>query len=429
MKILVGLSGGVDSAVAAYLLKQQGHDVTCAFMRNWDSLVNNDIKGNDQAYDDVCPQEADFNDAKAVAKLLDLPLQRVDFIKEYWDEVFTNFIEENKKGRTPNPDILCNKYIKFDHFLDYALQQGFDYVATGHYAKVVHSDNESLMYKACDKNKDQTYFLAQISRFALQHTLFPLADLQKPEIREIAKQLNLSIATKKDSTGICFIGERHFREFMQNYLPAQAGDIVNVKNGEVLKQHVGVFFYTLGQRKGLDIGGAYGPWFVVGKNVEKNILYVANGNDDDWLVSDRCDVSNCNWFVDFEGGAYGPWFVVGKNVEKNILYVANGNDDDWLVSDRCDVSNCNWFVDFEGSKPACAKFRYRQQDIPVTLEKVDDTHVKVIYPQGVKAVTPGQQAVFYEGDCVLGGGVIDTIYRNNISLDERINQHLCQIKQ
>ena len=382
MKILVGLSGGVDSAVAAYLLKQQGHDVTCAFMRNWDSLVNNDIKGNDQAYDDVCPQEADFNDAKAVAKLLDLPLQRVDFIKEYWDEVFTNFIEENKKGRTPNPDILCNKYIKFDHFLDYALQQGFDYVATGHYAKVVHSDNESLMYKACDKNKDQTYFLAQISRFALQHTLFPLADLQKPEIREIAKQLNLSIATKKDSTGICFIGERHFREFMQNYLPAQAGDIVNVKNGEVLKQHVGVFFYTLGQRKGLDIGGAY-----------------------------------------------EPWFVVGKNVEKNILYVANGNDDDWLVSDRCDVSNCNWFVDFEGSKPACAKFRYRQQDIPVTLEKVDDTHVKVIYPQGVKAVTPGQQAVFYEGDCVLGGGVIDTIYRNNISLDERINLHLCQIKQ
>ena len=382
MKILVGLSGGVDSAVAAYLLKQQGHDVTCAFMRNWDSLVNNDIKGNDQAFDDVCPQEADWNDAKAVANKLGLPLQRVDFIKEYWDEVFTNFIEENKKGRTPNPDILCNKYIKFDHFLKYALDQGFDYVATGHYAKVKHTDNGSYMFKAKDQNKDQTYFLAQISKDALSHALFPLADLEKGEIREIAKKLDLSIATKKDSTGICFIGERHFREFMQNYLPAQSGDIVNVVTGEVLKQHVGVFFYTLGQRKGLDIGGAY-----------------------------------------------GPWFVVGKDVEKNILYVANGNDDQWLVSDRCDVSGCNWFVDFEGELDACAKFRYRQQDIPVKLIKTDDTHVKVIYPQGVKAVTPGQQAVFYKNDCVLGGGVIDTIYQDNISLDERINQHLCQIKQ
>lgn len=382
MKVLVGLSGGVDSAVAAYLLKLQGHDVTCAFMRNWDSLINNDIQGNDTAYDDVCPQEADFNDAKAVAKKLGLPLQRVDYIKEYWDEVFSNFIEENKKGRTPNPDILCNKYIKFDHFLKYALDQGFDYVATGHYAKVVHDENGSHMYKACDNNKDQTYFLAQISRFALSKTLFPLADLTKPEIRQMALDLDLSIAKKKDSTGICFIGERHFRQFMQNYLPAQAGDIVDIKTGTVLKQHIGVFFYTVGQRKGLDIGGAY-----------------------------------------------GPWFVVGKDVEKNILYVANGNDEDWLVSDRCDVSGCNWFEDFDTPIQACAKFRYRQADIPVTLEKIDDSHVRVIYPQGVKAVTCGQQAVFYKDNLVLGGGVIDEVYRNDISIQERINAHLCQIKK
>ena len=383
MKILVGLSGGVDSAVAAYLLKAQGHDVTCAFMRNWDSFTNNDIKGNDSAFDEVCPQEQDFNDAKSVAQKLGLPLQRVDYIKEYWDEVFSVFLKESEKGRTPNPDILCNKYIKFDHFLKYALDQGFDYVATGHYAKVVHNANGSFMYKAKDLNKDQTYFLSQISRFALNHALFPLADLTKPEIREIASRLDLSIATKKDSTGICFIGERHFRDFMQNYLPATPGDIVDVTSGKVLKQHQGVFFYTLGQRKGLDIGGAYGPWFVVGKDIEKNILYVANGSDDKWLVSDKCDVSDTNWFVDL---------AIGQTI-------------------KC-----------------CAKFRYRQNDNDVTITKVDENHVVVEYPQGIKAVTPGQQAVFYDHDLVLGGGTIDTIYSNQLSLDERIQNHLCHLK-
>ena len=382
MKILVGLSGGVDSAVAAYLLKAQGHDVTCAFMRNWDALVNNDVKGNDSAFDEICPQEADFNDAKAVAAKLGLPLQRVDYIKEYWDEVFTYFIDESAKGRTPNPDILCNKYIKFDHFLKYALDQGFDYVATGHYAKVIHDENGSRMYKAKDQNKDQTYFLSQISRFALSHALFPLADLIKPQIREIATKLDLTIATKKDSTGICFIGERHFRQFMQNYLPAKPGDIVDVTSGKVLKQHQGVFFYTLGQRKGLDIGGAYGPWFVVGKDVARNILYVANGKDEQWLVSTRCDVSDVNWFVDIPNGT---------------------------------TMHCQ------------AKFRYRQQDNDVTITKVDDSHVTVTYPQGIKAVTPGQQAVFYDQDLVLGGGTIDTIYNEELSLDERIANHLCHL--
>lgn len=383
MKVLVGLSGGVDSAVAAYLLKAQGHDVTCAFMRNWDSFTNNDIKGNDTAFDEVCPQEKDFNDAKAVADKLALPLQRVDYIKEYWDEVFSVFLKESEKGRTPNPDILCNKYIKFDHFLQYALDQGFDYVATGHYAKVIHDANGSFMYKAADLNKDQTYFLAQISRFALAHTLFPLADLTKPQIREIAAKLDLPIATKKDSTGICFIGERHFRDFMQNYLPATPGDIVDVTSGKVLKKHQGVFFYTLGQRKGLDIGGAYGPWFVIGKDIEKNILYVANGNDDNWLISTSCDVSDTNWFVDLPVGQ---------------------------------------------SKKCAAKFRYRQNDNDVTIIKVDENHVKVEYPQGIKAVTPGQQAVFYDQGMVLGGGTIDTIYYQGISLDERIQNHLCHLK-
>ena len=272
-KILLGLSGGVDSAVAAYILKEQGYDVICAFMRNWDAYANNDILGNPTIQDDVCPQEQDYMDAKAVADQLKLPLLRVDFVKEYWDDVFSTFLKEYERGRTPNPDILCNKYIKFDAFMKFAQKQGFDTVATGHYARVKHEAEESILLRGKDSNKDQTYFLCQISQEALSHTVFPIGELAKQEVRHIADQLHLdSVATKKDSTGICFIGERNFRQFLKNYLPMQDGDIVNIADLQVLGRHSGVMYYTIGQRKGLGIGGTKGPWFVVGKDDKKNIL-------------------------------------------------------------------------------------------------------------------------------------------------------------
>ena len=228
-KVIVGLSGGVDSAVAAYLLKKQGHEVIGAFMRNWDSLANNDILGNN--WDgDICPQEVDYLDAKKVADKLGIPLLRVDFIKEYWDYVFTYFIEEYKKGRTPNPDVLCNKYIKFDAFLKFAMSHGAEYIATGHYARM----ENGQMKKGLDNNKDQTYFLCLLNQAQLDKTMFPIGDLEKKEVRRIAKELDLAVATKKDSTGICFIGERDFRKFLQNYIPAQPGKIIDKNNGDVV---------------------------------------------------------------------------------------------------------------------------------------------------------------------------------------------------
>ncbi len=377
MKILVGLSGGVDSAVAAYLLKKQGHDVSGAFMRNWDSAANNDVLGNPTLENDICPQEEDYNDAKKVAELLDIPLLRVDFIKEYWDDVFVSFLEEYKKGRTPNPDILCNKYIKFDAFFEFARKQGFENVATGHYAKVVHEENQSILKKATDLNKDQTYFLAQVNKEALNTTYFPLGDISKPEVREIANELKLNVANKKDSTGICFIGERNFKQFLQNYLPAKDGNIIDISTKEVVGRHGGVMYYTIGQRKGLGIGGDQGRWFVIGKNVSTNELYVTNSNATQWLNSDSCLVSGVNWL---------------KDVDMPIN--------------------------------ACAKFRYRQQDNPVTIEKFNDNLVLVKYPQQVSSVTPGQQAVFYQGDVCLGGGVIEQTFLNGVDSQELIKERL-----
>lgn len=379
MKVLLGLSGGVDSAVAAYKLKEAGYDVTCAFMRNWDAYANNDIMGNPTIQDDVCPQEQDYMDAQAVADKLGLELLRVDFVKEYWDYVFSSFLDEYKKGRTPNPDILCNKYIKFDSFLKFAMENGFDMVATGHYAQVDHSDGESKLLRGADNNKDQTYFLCQISQEALSKTLFPIGNIEKSEVRRIANELDLVIANKKDSTGICFIGERNFRAFLQNYLPAKDGNIIDIDTLEVVGKHVGVLYYTIGQRKGLGIGGSKGPWFVVGKNVELNELYVCNGDENDWLYSDSCLVSGVNWFSS------------NKPLE---------------------TISCS------------AKFRYRQKDNDVTIKFIDDTTVKVDFNNAVSSVTCGQEAVFYDGMICLGGGVIDNVYKNGIDINEKIMEYV-----
>ncbi len=375
-KILLGLSGGVDSAVAAYILKEQGYDVTCAFMRNWDAYANNDILGNPTIQDDVCPQEQDYMDAKAVADKLDLPLLRVDFVKEYWDDVFTVFLKEYERGRTPNPDILCNKYIKFDAFMKFAHQQGFDTVATGHYARVNHKGAESMLLRGKDSNKDQTYFLCQISQAALSHAVFPIGELTKQEVRRIADELQLeSVAQKKDSTGICFIGERNFRQFLKNYLPMQEGNIVNIADLQTIGKHSGVMYYTIGQRKGLGIGGTKGPWFVIGKDVKRNVLYVANGDDKEWLLSTSCIVSNVNWF-----SKHKP----------------------------------------QGDYACTAKFRYRQTDHEVSLRFVDDSTVFVSYPNGVMSVTAGQEAVFYQEENCLGGGVIDEVFIHDISIEQKI---------
>ncbi len=379
-KVLLGLSGGVDSAVAAYLLKKDGYDVTCAFMRNWDSLANNDILGNPTIGEDVCPQEQDYLDAKSVADKLGLQLLRVDFVKEYWDHVFTKFLEEYKRGRTPNPDILCNKYIKFDAFLNFAIQNGFDMVATGHYARVRHDESESIMLRGKDNNKDQTYFLCQLSQEALSHTYFPIGTLEKQEVRKIAEELNLtSVSKKKDSTGVCFIGERNFRQFLQNYLPSKSGHIVDINTLDVVGEHIGVLYYTIGQRKGLGIGGSLGPWFVVGKDVEKNILYVCNGDENEWLYSDSCIVSNVNW-----------------------------------------ISGERPINEYQCS----AKFRYRQKDHNVSIHFIDTNTVFVKSKHPIASVTCGQEAVFYNQEVCLGGGVIEEVFQNGVSIQEHIQRRV-----
>jgi len=379
MKILVGLSGGVDSAVAAYLLKKQGHEVECAFMRNWDSLTNNDILGNPTLDEAVCTQEQDYNDALDVATKLDLKLHRIDFIQEYWDDVFSVFLSEYALGRTPNPDILCNKYIKFNAFFKFAQTLGFEAVATGHYARVLHHEGYSELLKGKDPSKDQSYFLCQIDQTALQKTYFPLGELEKHEVRQIALELGLSVAQKKDSTGICFIGERNFRQFLANYLPAKAGNIIHLEDKTILGRHTGVLYYTLGQRKGLDISAHKGPWFTVGKDIHKNELYVVAGETNPWLKSDACRINQLNWF----------------------------NPVDLSLPLQC-----------------FAKFRYRQTDQAVLIQRLPSGDLDVTYLQGIAAVTPGQEAVFYQGDVCLGGGVIQTIYQQGISYEERIEEAL-----
>lgn len=362
-KVVVGMSGGVDSSVSAILLQKQGYEVIGLFMRNWDSLADGELDGPTTSTGQ-CPQEADYDDAKAVCDKLGIPLYRKDFVKEYWDYVFTYFLDELKNGRTPNPDIMCNKYIKFDMFAKEARKLGADYIATGHYARM----NNGHLLRGIDRNKDQTYFLSQVSKEQLENVLFPVGDMEKKDVRKIAEEYDLITAKKKDSTGICFIGERNFKNFLKNYLPNQPGDVINIDTNEVIGKHIGLMNYTIGQRKGLNIGGTKDKMFVVGKDLEKNVLYICLGEDNDYLISTSCLVDNINY--------------LGDEKLENVT----------------------------------AKFRYRQEDIPVHLEWLENGEVLVRYEQGVKSVTPGQACVFYNKEECLGGGIIKEVRKNDKKL-------------
>ena len=370
-KVIVGLSGGVDSAVACLLLKQQGYEVEGMFMRNWDSTLNNDVLGNPNDINDVCPQEKDYMDAVETARLLDIPLHRVDFVDEYWNNVFQYFIDEYNKNRTPNPDILCNKEIKFKCFLEKANELGCDYIAMGHYARVIHEDGKHTLLRGIDNNKDQTYFLCQLSQKQIEKALFPIGHLEKTEVRKIAIENNLNVAKKKDSTGVCFIGERNFKEFLKNYILSKPGNMCTL-DGTVVGKHDGIMYYTIGQRHGLGIGGPGDAWFVIGKRPKENVLLVGQGDEQEYLFSNKCIVIGVNWMH-----------------EK-----------------------------FDGIKQCTEKFRYRQKDVNVKIRFIDDDTLEVIYDEKSKAVTPGQAAVFYDGDVVLGGGTIDKVY-----MDDKLREY------
>ena len=362
--VVIGMSGGVDSSVAAYLLKKEGYNVIGLFMRNWDAALNNDIEGNPTFGENICPQETDYNDALKVCQELDIPLHRVDFIKEYWEDVFTYFLNELKEGRTPNPDLMCNKYIKFDLFRNYAKKLGADYIATGHYAR---KDVDKLL-RGVDLNKDQSYFLAQVSTEHLQNVLFPVGNMIKPEVRKIADELNLTTAKKKDSTGICFIGERNYQKFIHNYLKPNPGNIVDIETKEIIGKHNGLMNYTIGQRRNVGISG----------NLERH-------------------------------------YVCGKNVKDNILYVAFGDDNKYLMSDECLIDNIN-FISSIHPTFCTAKFRYRGEDHPVELEYINDNEIKVKYHGLAKSVTPGQACVLYLGEECLGSGIIKKVRKDNENL-------------
>ena len=362
--VVIGMSGGVDSSVAAYLLKKEGYNVIGLFMRNWDAALNNDIEGNPTFGENICPQETDYNDALKVCEELNIPLHRVDFIKEYWNDVFTYFLNELKEGRTPNPDLMCNKYIKFDLFREYAKKLGADYIATGHYAR---KDGEKLL-RGVDLNKDQSYFLAQVSTEHLKNVLFPVGDMVKPEVRKIADELHLTTAKKKDSTGICFIGERNYQKFIHNYLKPNPGNIVDIDTKEVIGKHNGLMNYTIGQRRNVGISG----------NLERH-------------------------------------YVCGKNVKDNILYVAFGDDNKYLMSDECLIDNIN-FISSIHPTFCTAKFRYRGEDHPVELEYLNDNEIKVKYHGLAKSVTPGQACVLYLGEECLGSGIIKKVRKDNNDL-------------
>lgn len=357
-KVVIGMSGGVDSSVAAWLLKEQGYEVIGLFMKNWED-------DDDSEY---CSSRQDWIDAASVADVLDIDIEAVNFAAEYKDRVFAEFLREYQAGRTPNPDVLCNAEIKFKAFLDHAMTLGADLIATGHYARVRENDGQFQLLKAMDASKDQSYFLHRLNQAQLSKTLFPLGEIEKTSVRKIAEQLHLSNAQKKDSTGICFIGERPFREFLQGYLSHQPGPIKTVDD-KVVGEHIGLSFYTLGQRKGIGIGGI-------------QAYQNADGNSQ-------------------------AWYVARKDLVNNTLYIVQGHDHPWLLSNSLQANQLSWIAGVAPSKAELsAKTRYRQTDVACTHQTLDDDQSELIFSTPQWAVTPGQSAVLYDGDVCLGGGVI-----------------------
>ena len=355
-KVICGMSGGVDSSVSAFILQQQGYQVEGLFMKNWEEDDDTDY----------CTAAADLADAQAVCDKLGIKLHKINFAAEYWDNVFEHFLNEYKAGRTPNPDILCNKEIKFKAFLEYAAEDlGANYIATGHYVRRRGADDNAQLLRGLDANKDQSYFLYTLSSKQVGQSLFPVGDIEKPIVRAIAEDLGLITAKKKDSTGICFIGERKFKDFLARYLPAQPGNIRTV-DGDIIGRHDGLMYHTLGQRKGLGIGGVKGAsedaWYVVEKDLVNNELIVAQGHDHSALLSTGLIAQQLHW--------------VDRQPIREPL--------------RCTV-----------------KTRYRQTDVPCTIEPIDDESIKVIFDEPQIAVTPGQSAVFYLNEVCLGGGIIE----------------------
>lgn len=356
VKVVVGMSGGVDSSVAALLLIEQGYEVEGLFMKNWDEDDGSEY----------CTAIADLADAQQVCDKLMIPLHTANFAADYWDNVFEHFLEEYRAGRTPNPDILCNREIKFKVFLDYAQIMGADYIATGHYTRVDNTTTTARLLKGLDNNKDQSYFLHAVEGKAFAKSLFPVGELEKPEVRAIADKHGFVTSDKKDSTGICFIGERRFKDFLEQYIPAQPGPM-ETPDGAIMGQHHGLMFYTIGQRQGLGIGG----------------------------VKDSGDA---------------PWYTLGKNLERNVLIVGQGSNHPMLFTNQLAASGINWI---NGQPPASeplqcmAKTRYRQPDQPCTVNVSDDGTCVVTFHEPQRAITPGQSVVFYAEDCCLGGGVIE----------------------